>query len=28
MFSHHSLSVNQEQSRAIEILKRVPFVKE
>ena len=28
MFSHHSLNVNQEQSRAIEILKRVPFVKE
>jgi MoxR-like ATPase len=28
MFSHHSLSVNQEQSRAVEILKRVPFVKE
>ena len=28
MFSHHSLSVNQEQSRALDILKRTPFVKE
>ncbi len=28
MFSHHSLSVSQEQSRAQEILKRIPFVKE
>ncbi len=28
MFSHHSLSVSQEQSRAVDILKRIPFVKE
>lgn len=28
MFSHHSLSVGQEQTRAQEILRRVPFVKE
>jgi MoxR-like ATPase len=28
MFSHHSLSVNQEQSRTQEILKRTPFIKE
>jgi MoxR-like ATPase len=27
MFSHHSLSVSQEQSRAQEILKRIPFIK-
>ena len=28
MFSHHSLTVGQEQIRAQEILKRVPFIKE
>lgn len=28
MFSHHALSVSQEQSRSIEILKRTPFIKE
>lgn len=28
MFSHHSMSVSQEQSRALEILKRTPFIKE
>jgi MoxR-like ATPase len=27
MFSHHAMSVGQEQSRAVEILQRVPFVK-
>lgn len=27
MFSHHSLNVETEQGRAIEVLKRVPFVK-
>jgi MoxR-like ATPase len=27
MFSHHSLSVGQEQTRALDILKRTPFVK-
>lgn len=28
MFSHHALSVSQEQSRSVEILKRTPFIKE
>lgn len=28
MFSHHTLSVPQEQSRALEIMKRVPIIKE
>lgn len=28
MFSHHSLTVSQENSRATELLKRVPFIKE
>jgi MoxR-like ATPase len=28
MFSHHSMSVSQEQARALEILKRTPFIKE
>lgn len=27
MFSHHAMSVSQEQSRAVEILQRIPFVK-
>lgn len=28
MFSHHSLSVSQEHARAVDVLKRIPFVKE
>ena len=28
MFSHHSLNVSQEYSRAVDLMKRVPFVKE